>query len=260
MELRNIEIRKVGIKLVGTPSPSLAPTPPSYPAGTFVSAAGATYNNLVTTPSVSGPFAGVVSTYYALDPGGYVAVAPNANWAPGTDDFTIEWFQKGLGGSALYPRIFTVGAYPSSSIAVTIESGIFYFWTNGSLHGGFGMSISDNIWHHVAICRTNTNDVFIYVDGVLKQQLNISGTANITNSVSQLNLFGESTDINTTFHGYITNFRWCNGVKVYSGTDTGAANFVVPTSALTQTASANPYGGSNTAAITSGQCKLLMIP
>jgi hypothetical protein len=44
------------------------------------------------------------------------------------------------------------------------------------------------------------------------------------------------------------------GLAVYTG------NFTVPTSALTATAGANPYGGSNTAAIGTGFTKLLLVP
>jgi hypothetical protein len=44
------------------------------------------------------------------------------------------------------------------------------------------------------------------------------------------------------------------GLAVYTG------NFNIPTSALTETASANPYGGSNTVAIPAGYTKLLFVP
>jgi hypothetical protein len=66
----------------------------------------------------------------------------------------------------------------------------------------------------------------------------------------------ETTTATTTaaFVGYLTNFRWVKGLAVYTG------NFTVPTSALTATASANPYGGSNTVALGSGFTKLLLVP
>jgi hypothetical protein len=44
------------------------------------------------------------------------------------------------------------------------------------------------------------------------------------------------------------------GLAVYTG------NFTTPTSVLTTTAVANPYGGSNTQAIAEGYTKLLLIP
>lgn len=52
----------------------------------------------------------------------------------------------------------------------------------------------------------------------------------------------------------LTNFRLVKGLAVCTG------NFTVPISALTATAGANPYGGSNTQAIPSGVTKLLLVP
>jgi hypothetical protein len=83
----------------------------------------------------------------------------------------------------------------------------------------------------------------------------ITDTNNITNTVDPLTIGNENTSsLIAAFVGYITNFRWVKGLAVYTG------NFTVPTSALTAEASANPYGGSNTAAIGSGFTKLLLIP
>jgi hypothetical protein len=68
----------------------------------------------------------------------------------------------------------------------------------------------------------------------------------------KLDLLDDAT--NAAFVGAITNFRLVKGLAVYTG------NFTVPTSALTATAVANPYGGSNTTAIPSGVTKLLLVP
>jgi hypothetical protein len=54
--------------------------------------------------------------------------------------------------------------------------------------------------------------------------------------------------------GYLTSFRFIKGLAVYTG------DFTKPTSALTATAGANPYGGSNTSAIGEGFTKLLLAP
>ena len=51
---------------------------------------------------------------------------PNTNdFDFGTGDFTIEWYQYQTDNNP-YPRIFQVGNYPSVSIGVSIEGGIFY--------------------------------------------------------------------------------------------------------------------------------------
>jgi hypothetical protein len=83
----------------------------------------------------------------------------------------------------------------------------------------------------------------------------ITDTNNITNTVDPLTIGNENTASTlAAYVGLLTNFRWVKGLAVYTG------NFTVPTSALTATADANPYGGSNTAAIPSGVTKLLLVP
>jgi hypothetical protein len=80
-------------------------------------------------------------------------------------------------------------------------------------------------------------------------------TNNITNTTDPLTIGNENTASSlAAYVGLITNFRWVKGLAVYTG------NFTVPTAALTATADANPYGGSNTQAIPAGVTKLLLIP
>ena len=52
--------------------------------------------------------------------------------------------------------------------------------------------------------------------------------------------------------GNISNYRIVKGVAVYTGA------YTLPTASFTPTQSANPYGGSNTSAISSGQTQLLL--
>jgi hypothetical protein len=83
----------------------------------------------------------------------------------------------------------------------------------------------------------------------------ITDTNNINNTIDELTIGNENTPSTiAAFVGYITNFRWVKGLAVYTG------NFTTPTSQLTATAGANPYGGSNTHAIGEGYTKLLLVP
>lgn len=54
----------------------------------------------------------------------YLSAPASADWAPGTGDFTVEWWQYQTDSSA-YPRIFSVGSYPAAAIGVSIESTTF---------------------------------------------------------------------------------------------------------------------------------------
>jgi hypothetical protein len=95
---------------------------------------------------------------------------------------------------------------------------------------------------------------YVYRDGTLRGS-SFADTNNITENAIDLYIGNTNTPAtNAAWVGYITNFRWVKGLAVYTG------NFTKPTSALTATAAANPYGGSNTAAIESGFTKLLLVP
>jgi len=217
-------------------------------AGTVFTSA--TITGGVTTVAQS-PFAGGGNAYSLNGTTGYLSLAGNSSWAVGTGDFTVEWFQYQTDSSS-FPRIFAIGSYPSTVIGCSIEGGVFYAWVPGA--NSFGTITSyKNSWQHFAIVRSGTN-LRVYRNG---SQIGTTRTnsTNINNSSTTLYLGVENGgNANTWFGGYITNFRWVKGLAVYTG------NFTTPTSALSLTADANPFGGSNTVAIPDGYTKLLLVP
>lgn len=218
------------------------------PAGTVYTSA--TITGGVTTVAQS-PFAGGGNAYSLNGTTGYLSLAGNSSWAVGTGDFTIEWFQYQTDSSS-YPRIFQIGAYPSISIGCSIEGGTFYAWASGALSYG-SMTGYKNSWQHFAIVRASGN-LRVYRNGT-QIGTTRANTTNITNTSTTLYLGVEAGgNANTWFGGYLTNFRWVKGLAVYTG------NFTTPTSALSLTAGANPFGGSNTVAIPDGYTKLLLVP
>jgi hypothetical protein len=233
-----------------TPSitPSITPSAASGPSGSIFTSPSTSTN--VTTVAQS-PFSGGGNAYSLNGSSSKMSLAADASWAVGTGDFTIEWFQYQTDSSP-YPRIFQIGAYPSVSIGVSIESGTFYGWCSNA--NSFGTITSyKNSWQHFALVR-RSSQLYVYRNG---NQISTAkaNTTNITNSSTTLYLGVENNgSAGTFFGGYLTNFRWVKGLAVYTG------NFTTPTSALTLTASANPYGGTNTVAIPSGYTKLLLVP
>lgn len=182
----------------------------------------------------------------------YIDTAGSNDWAPGTGDFTIEWFGYQTSTSQ-FQRVFSVGDYPSIDIGVSIESSTFYYWANNNFIYSSASSTVINTWYHWAVVRAS-GVTKIYRNGTLRGS-QITDTNNITDNTTDLSIGNTNTAAtNAAFVGYITNFRWIKGLAVYTG------NFVVPTSALTAEATANPYGGSNTEAIGSGYTKLLLVP
>jgi hypothetical protein len=222
---------------VSTQSPTLA-------GGTSIAA-------LTSGTSPTSPFSTAVNAYQLNNSvTGYFTVPGSASWAFGTGDFTIEWFQNETDSNS-FPRIFSIDTYPNQKLGCSIEGGTFYVWATGA--SSFGtITTYKNIWQHFAIVR-NSGSLKVYRQGVALT----AGTANVTNlsdSTTTLTFGNElSQTASSAFGGYLTNIRVCKGLAVYTG------NFTVPTSPLGQTQSANPYGGSNTSAITN-QCVLLLNP
>jgi hypothetical protein len=147
-------------------------------------------------------------------------------------DFTIEWFQYTNTTQTSYPRIFSVGVYPNTSIGVSIESGTFYFWYGGNILNGNMQNINfvpqgiENTWVHFAIVR-NSGIIKIYQNGVL-QLSQTMGTNYIMDSSEPLWLGGDGLNPNGLFNGYITNFHIVKGFAVYTSDFTPPVTQLIP--------------------------------
>ena len=192
----------------------------------------------IVTANTSGAYVGTFNGSNSL------SVPANAAFNYGTGDFTIEnwayWpiaktgnetIYEGNGGTRLIYGISTTG------IRLYIGSEI-----------GQTYSFSINTWYHIAIVRSGSTITF-YVNGT-----SVGTATDSTNwSFTSTNTIGRNSDGAEGYKGYISNFRIVKGVAVYTGT------FTTPTAPLTATQSANPFGGSNTAAITGTATSLLTL-
>ena len=184
---------------------------------------------------------------------GVITYAGSTDWAVGTGDFTVEWFSRQSNlSSPAFQRVFSVGNFPSIKIGVSIESGTFYYWANNSFRYSSNSASEVNTWIHWAVVRAS-GVTRIYKNGTqLGSQ--IVDSNDIVDNTTSLTVGNTLTPAdNAGLVGNLTNLRWVKGLAVYTG------NFTVPTSALTAQSGANPYGGSNTAAIGSGFTKLLIV-
>jgi uncharacterized membrane protein len=212
---------------------------------------GGTTTGGVTINSSYNPY-GPGSSYFLDGTSGYITLTGNTDTAMGTGDFTVEWNQYETQHNS-HPRIFAIGQYPSATMAVSLE-GAFYMMENGSwtvMGVNYGTIL--NNWVHFAIVRI-AGTTTIYKDG--NSIHSFSDSNNLNNTSTNLNIGQESpaSDSGAFFHGAITSFRWTKGLGIYTG------NFQKPTGPLGFTASANPFGGSNTEAIPSGYVKYLLQP
>lgn len=213
-----------------------------------------TLGSAVTTVAQS-PFTGGGNSYsFTRSVNSYITTPGSTDWAVGTGDFTVEWFSYQTDTSQ-FQRVFTVDDYPSIDFGVSIESGTFYYWAGGGSTPDYSSAgaTATNTWYHWAVVR-QSGVTRVYRNGTLRGS-QFADTNNINDSATTFVVGNTNTfATNAALVGYLTNFRLVKGLAVYTGA------FTVPTSALTATASANPYGGSNTAAIDEGFTKLLLVP
>ena len=199
------------------------------------------------------PFAGGGNSYNFLNSRtSYITIAGNSGFAFGTGDFTIEWFQYET-DSNNFPRVFWTNG--TVSLGLSLEISTAYFWSPGATSLGT-ISAYKNAWIHFALVRISSK-LYLYKNGVLVTAAGgVTSTTNITNTTNTLYFGGKAAGglASEQFGGYMTNIRICKGLGVYTG------NFTTPTSALQATQSANPYGGTNTSAISSGTTILLLVP
>ena len=166
----------------------------------------------------------------------YVSVPGSSDWAVGTGDFTVEWFQYQTSFSSAWPRIFSVGSYPSTSIGVSIEGGTIYVWLAGAGPRLFASAGSiSNQWVHFAVTRSGTT-LRIFKNGV--QLASGTNSTNVTNSSTPLYVGSEGTS-GTYFGGLITNFHFVKGTALYTSafTPSGPLSAVADTKLLLQAVS-----------------------
>lgn len=226
-----------------------------YEPGNFIgntaSLGTATLSNVTTVANTVTFFGTSTNCYsFAGNNTSYVSYSGGSGFAVGTGDFTVEWFQYETDTNS-FPRIFWYGSSPS--LGVSIEGGTFYVWSPGFTALKSGLS-QKNAWRHFALVRISSR-AYLYYDGVLQNAGGTAYTANITDTSSTFVVGAKVGGLSSEqFGGLMTSFRFCKGIGVYTG------NFTVPTSQLGQTQGANPYGGSNTSAISAGQCTILFNP
>jgi hypothetical protein len=156
----------------------------------------------------------------------YLTVPASTNWALGTGDFTIEWYQY-MTTQNSNPRVFSVGTYPTASIAVSIEGGTLYVWEASGYRFSFSLTAGGylNQWVHFAISRVG-GTTKVFKNGT-QIGSSYADTNNISDSTTVLTIGNESTvSVGSYFTGYISNFRIIKGTGVYT------ANFVAPQSIL----------------------------
>jgi hypothetical protein len=193
------------------------------------------------TTSTASNLAILGSAYFNAS-GTYLTVPAVSGYTLGTNNHTIECWYYASGTQQTY---MTLWAYASGStnqtansyyLNIGASSGGLYLG-NGS--GGWGVSIaftspSLNAWHHTAVVR-NGNVFTVFIDGNSVG----SGTyaANIPSQASYVfeiggQITGSGNLGNTALLGYVSDFRFVNGIALYTGNFTTTYQ---PLTAITNT-------------------------
>ena len=155
----------------------------------------------------------------------YLSIPDNESLEPGTNNLTWEMWIKTT-SSVQYATLYS--RTPSS-----FASGMWSFMINqasstagdialylGDYSGGVtplllttGVSIRDNVWHHIAIVRNGSAWV-CYVDGTSRATGTFSGAIS---NISSGFIIGADQYYGRYFQGYIDEFRVTNGYARYTG-------------------------------------------
>lgn len=171
----------------------------------------------------------------------WIDTPDSADFALGSQDFTLELFMKSPGNAA-YDQICgqrtTAGDY-RQNLAVTrnnTNNTLLMGYTNGtSIISAAGTAIVfDDQWHHVALVRNGTS-LKQYVDGVLDSSLTLSAGFSMIDMATKFSI-GRSGEYNGQYYkGYIDEFRLVKGVALYT------ADFDPPAVPNPDPANSDPY-------------------
>lgn len=145
-------------------------------------------------------------------------------------DYTIEWWSY-MDADDNHPRAWSIGSFPNAAHAVSIESGIIYYWINGAIASSATLPQPYiGQWSYFTVARRK-DGIGIWQNGISLTNDAIYSGAIPTNGLP-LYLGSEGND--SIFKGKITNFRWSNE-NLYGIIPN--LDFTPPTSPLTVLAS-----------------------
>lgn len=186
-----------------------------------------------------------------------LSVANNSVFTLGTNDHTIEfWMYQTVRGNYDTPFSYDGTAAQQGPSNYYLNVGGSQFYLNlGKVAGGqwsfnlnCGTRPSLNAWHHYAIVRIG-NTFTVYVDGRSVASTTSATYGSIAAQGGPMIIGAYDTINSSPCTGYITNFRFINGVGVYTG------NFAVPKTPFKTSQNASP----NVVAVTESQTELLLI-
>jgi hypothetical protein len=166
--------------------------------------------------------------------GDYFTIADNAGLNFGTGSFTVEvWintvYKPGVGDFDSIVSKYSASDGKWWGIQIN-NLGRVIAGTNPSLPNyliGTTTDVTDGAWHHIALVRSGSSDLKLFIDGILEESLTNSTNADNTAvvEIGRIGAFGTG----RFFNGYMSNLRITKGRALYS------ANFTVSSVPLRDT-------------------------
>jgi hypothetical protein len=183
----------------------------------FIASQGGAFGYGRPTPRPQQTIAGSIG-FSAASSNVNLTVPASSDWAIGSGNFTIEWYQylSNYGGAASWPRPFSLGSSLMVSEEGTDNNRTFYLWVGGGANIiASGITNLQSNWTHFALSRNGTA-LNVYQNGSTLGTLTTS--YNFADSTSPLYIGRPATYSSATemFKGFITNFRWTNGTAIYT--------------------------------------------
>jgi hypothetical protein len=179
----------------------------------------------------------------------YFTMPTNAAYQFGTGNFTVEFWMRPTSIASGDQILFNLRNPDTANLGFNIAtvSSQLTVNTSGTRYIQGTTTLLNNTWYHVALSRTSTTSMRLYLNGV-QEGSTYAVSQNFTNQIPVIAAF---TGGAAPFFGYMSNVRIVKGVGVYT------ANFTPSTLPLPATQSANTYGNPSTA-ITGTQTSLLI--
>lgn len=166
-------------------------------------------------------YAGTLSFQSSSSPS-YLRINPKASLFPGTQSFTISFYLNLSSTGGSFPRVFALSSGDVGSgsqiLAVSIEGGTFYLWSNDTPEISFDYSANTDSWHFVNIYGTSGSSLTVEIDG------EVAGTSSSSYDITNpedptcfLNIGSYPQDVaqdQVSLQGYLANFRWVVGSAI----------------------------------------------
>jgi hypothetical protein len=165
------------------------------------------------------------SGLFAVATSDYISSPDNADFYPGSDDFTVElWYKKSSISSSVQffcTQRGSTGQASDDCFALTLDTSQLPYFTiigvSGTIYqiaGAASDTTTTDAWHHLAGVKYGGN-MYLYQDGI---QLNTAAIAEAALNSTQAFVIGGQSNSTTTrsFQGWIDEFRYSKGIARYT--------------------------------------------